>query len=722
MELLITTSGWGVAALISVCWYLNFIRSLSAAEPKSLAPSNASDARSSFYQFRANHFETTLSACPDAVIITNDQGQITYANTTSQGMFGHSQAELLNNNVTLLMPDHIAKFHHQYLLDFHLTGKTGTIGRRREIVCKRKNGSTFPAELSLGATKEEGRYVFIGIITDISDRKRAERRHRRAEQLRQVLTNSSDSIMLLFTPDGICRLANPSALASLGKPEDQVIGQHMLQIISDEVAHQRLNCIEQVVTTKDAFTTHDERDNRVFENTYTPIINEEGLVTDIAIHAHNITERYHQQQALESAKDNAEKANESKTLFISKVCHELKNPLHSILGFAHIIREESEQEKPDQTTSTQPEMDDAISTIINSGSHILSLINDLLDLSASDLNALPVKLSEVNLSDLLKETLMMMMPIARASEININTRIQTDDFTIISDEQRLKQVISNLVSNAIKYNHQGGMINLTLSAKDTNTLVLSIKDNGIGIPEAEQAYLFEPFKRASNSSSIQGSGLGLHLCKQLIEQMGGSIHFKSEYNQGSHFWIELPKHSESRPDRSTLDQTNTTTSDTIRSASSKEPSTDVEPPPSVTSNSDNNNATLITIEDNPNHQRLLKKVADRVSGFHLHQAESLKTARALIKKYTPDVVILDLNLPDGQGKDLLDEFKSIPYVIVLSAFISHDRIDLSDNRTELILSKPLNIKQLTDKLLEIKQQLQKHSDVLANDTALQQQA
>ncbi|MFC3152483.1 PAS domain S-box protein [Litoribrevibacter euphylliae] len=680
-EVGIAISGWAAACGIAIAWYTLWFRNLNhGALPRTQTSEHA---KQTFYQFKAKHLQTTLSACPDAIFITNEQGIITYANPSSELIFGFSTDELLGNNVSMLMPEHIAQYHHQYLIDFHLTGQTGTIGRRREIQCCKKDGQVFPAELSLGASKENNHYVFIGIITDISERKAVESKHRKSEQLREILTNSAEGIMLLFTPQGICRLANKAAIESIQRSETDIIGHHISDFLNSDTAQERLRCIKLATECRESFNTQDVRDQRTFENTYTPIIDDNDQVSEVAIHALDITERLKYEASLKSAKKMAEDASKSKTLFITKVSHELKNPLHSILGFAHIIEDSI------QSNGGSPQVDElkeATQTIIQSGSHILNLINDLLDISSAELDALPIKLSSLDTQSLIGSTVEMMKPIARASDIHLQIQVNSEFPIIIADQQRTKQVLTNLISNAIKYNRPGGVVSVHSYLSKHEQLSIAVKDNGIGIPPEDQKAIFNIFSRASNGLQSHGNGLGLHLCKQLVEQMRGSIHFQSSENNGSQFWFKLPLASLARQK--------------LTSTQSASPSQLIEEhePKARQAIESNSTLRLLVVEDNPSNLKLMKKITARMADYQYYQAETYSAGKHLLEQLSPDVLILDLNLPDGDGLALLDVATSVPRIVVLSAFIEHDQLRLSKDKVDLILNKPVNIRQLTDQL------------------------
>ena len=246
----------------------------------------------------------------------------------------------------------------------------------------------------------------------------------------------------------------------------------------------------------------------------------------------DISERVEAENALISARDEANHANEAKSQFLSSMSHELRTPLNAILGFAQIL----EMDAKDDLTKKN------IREIIDGGNHLLILINEVLDLSKIESGKADLSIKNHNLSKLLIYCLAMIQPAADKRSIQIVDKVSAlSDINIKVDETRFKQIVLNLLSNAIKYNSEKGEVIIDCSQTEGNMLYLSITDKGKGLTSGQQKHLFQPFDRiGAENTDIEGIGLGLVISKDLIELMGGSIGVESETGKGSCFWIQVP--------------------------------------------------------------------------------------------------------------------------------------------------------------------------------------
>ena len=235
---------------------------------------------------------------------------------------------------------------------------------------------------------------------------------------------------------------------------------------------------------------------------------------------------------LEIAKQTAESASQAKSDFLSHMSHELRTPMNAILGFAQILELDA-----DEFNQTQQ---DNVKEIIEAGKHLLSLINDILDLNIIESGKIKISIEEVLVSDVLQECLKLIYPKVNQCKITVIDNVSDKGYSVRADFFRLKQVILNLLSNAVKFNSTDGKIVLEGTLLQNQCIRISICDSGTGISESDISQLFQSFERLNQKSNVEGAGIGLVITKQLIELMSGKIGVESTLGEGSTFWIELP--------------------------------------------------------------------------------------------------------------------------------------------------------------------------------------
>jgi signal transduction histidine kinase len=241
------------------------------------------------------------------------------------------------------------------------------------------------------------------------------------------------------------------------------------------------------------------------------------------------------QKSLIQAQDKAKVADQAKRDFLSRMSHEFRTPLNSILGFSQILQSETN----DPLTDSQKK---DLKHVIDSANRILQLVNDVLDLDKIEKNELPIKLEEISLNQIIEESFNQIKQSAQDKNLSIIDKIPSnEEIWVSADQKHLKNVLLNLLTNSIKYNHYNGYIELSMEFEDLKKVRLKIRDTGVGIPEDKQSQIFKPFNAINPQTSFEeGIGLGLSISKCLMELMSGNIYFESYVDHGSSFFIELP--------------------------------------------------------------------------------------------------------------------------------------------------------------------------------------
>jgi len=266
--------------------------------------------------------------------------------------------------------------------------------------------------------------------------------------------------------------------------------------------------------------------------TISPIRDAAGRVTGASSIARDISERKQVLETMVRAQE-AERANKAKSEFLSRMSHELRTPLNAILGFAQVL--EMEPLRPDQRES--------VDQILRGGQHLLELISEVLDIARIEAGQMTIALEPVSLHKSVQETLTLVAPLAAKATIQLHAEAAgAPGRHILADRQRFKQVLLNLISNAVKYNRPGGSVTLSYEDAPPERLRIKVSDTGLGIPQDKMNRLFAPFDRlGAEQTEIEGTGLGLALCKRLVEAMGGTLGVESVEGNGSTFWVELAR-------------------------------------------------------------------------------------------------------------------------------------------------------------------------------------
>jgi signal transduction histidine kinase/CheY-like chemotaxis protein len=348
--------------------------------------------------------------------------------------------------------------------------------------------------------------------------------------------------------------------------------------------------------------------------------------------------------ALEGARDEAQAASRQKSAFLANMSHELRTPMNAILGFGQLLALDG---------ALGPEQRDEVEHIVHAGEHLLGLIDEVLDIARMERGTMRLSLEPVSVPAVLDEALAMIRPLADRREISISVTRPAGECYARADNQRLRQVVMNLLSNAVKYNERGGQVLVQCDAPAVGKVRLSITDTGPGIGPDDLARLFRPFERlTAGVGHIEGTGLGLALSRHLMSAMGGEVGVSSQPGRGSTFWVEL----------SACDPPAEGNAPVPDDASATAP-----PPPVPLHRS--GPGIVLYVEDNLSNVRLMERIMAHRPQLKMLVAMQGRLAIEMTLEHRPDLLLLDLHLPDMSGEQVLRELRADPRTATLPVFV-----------------------------------------------------
>jgi PAS domain S-box-containing protein len=402
-----------------------------------------------------------------------------------------------------------------------------------------------------------------------------------------------------------------------------------------------------------------------------PLRDDTGNVKGGVAVVRDITANKRAEEMLMRTMEEVERANRAKSEFLSRMSHELRTPLNSILGFAQIL----------EMGSMRSEQKDSVEQILKGGQHLLSLINEVLDIARIEAGKLALSPEAIHVREAVDEALDLVSPLADRRQITVS-KVASEDWGrfIQVDRQRLRQVILNLLSNAIKYNQDGGKVTLSCFAAEIDRLRIEVSDTGLGIAPNKIGLLFSPFERlGAEETGIEGTGIGLALSKRLVQSMGGTIGVRSELGVGTTFWIEFSRVEEHAPRLGRCHEPGMADSEAAHLRRT---------------------STVLYIEDNVSSTALMERVFSSRSGVKLVSTMQGRIGLDLAREYLPDLILLDHHLPDMRGDEVLLHLRADPRtrdipVAMVSADATEGQIHrLATAGAQAYFTKPLDVKEL----------------------------
>ena len=528
-----------------------------------------------------------------------------------------------------------------------------------------------------------------GVMLDITERKAAEEALRRSEEHFRALIERSHDLVQVLDTQGQITYTGPSMQHLLGYTPEEILGVPAPAFMHPDDVGRAATLIGELLAhpgttgSLEYRVRHKDGTYRWFEawgRTLSPTSAGQGLVAN----ARDITARVQAEAALRQAKaeadgarEEAERANLAKSEFLSRMSHELRTPLNSILGFAQLL----------DGAELAPRLQKGVQHILTAGEHLLNLINEVLDIARIEAEQQPMSIEPVRVDLVVREAVAMVRPLAAARGVRVTPVPSAADARFVrADRQRLTQVLLNLLSNAVKYNRPGGAVRIGVEAVGgevaagaaaAGRLRIRVRDEGRGIAPERQGELFVPFARlGAEHSGVEGTGLGLALSQRLARAMGGELALERSGADGSTFVVEL--------------------------AGAADPLADAPAAAARALPPDGSGgltaATLLYVEDNLANLSLVEAILESRPEWRLVPALQGRLGLELAAEHAPDVILLDLHLPDLAGREVLRELRagartaSIP-VVVISADATPRTVEaLLAEGADAFLTKPLDVR------------------------------
>jgi protein-histidine pros-kinase len=621
-------------------------------------------------------FRGLVEVAPDAIVTVDHEGRIVLVNGQTEALFGYPRDELLGQAIEVLLPERYRAGHVSYRSGYIQAPRIRPMGSNIELFGRRKDGSEFPVEISLGPVETDGALLVIATIRDATERKLVEETlKRQTAELRQQadLIDLANDAIIVLAPNRAIVSWNRGSQNLYGWTSDEAVG-HVLHELLDARYTESVDDVDEALARDGRWdgeiTQTRKNGEQILVESHQIIVRNAGGATEgvLAINR-DITERRRAEESSEAARREAEEANQAKSDFLSRMSHELRTPLNAILGFSQLLALEPLTE----------EQHDSVDHVLSAGRHLLELINEVLDISRIETGRLSLSVEPVAIDEVLRETLDLVRPLAQEVDINLGEEPREANLYVLADRQRIRQVLLNLLTNATKYNRKAGTVRVSCDSSAEGKLRILVHDTGPGIDAEKISRVFTPFDRlGAEQGDVEGTGLGLALSKALVEAMGGTIGVESAPGLGSTFWVQLPR--------------------TERLQQRYEAGTgtgSVEPAlPQA--------RIVLYIEDNVPSAQLMERIFSRWPDVKLISAMQGLLGLELARQHRPDLILLDLHLPDIQGIEVLQKVRSDPNlrsipVVVTSADATPGQIArLRAAGADEYLTKPLDILKFSE--------------------------
>jgi PAS domain S-box-containing protein len=629
-----------------------------------------------------------LSTAMDAIVTIDDHGRIHDFNKAAEAIFGYTIEEVLGRDMAeLIIPDEYREAHRQGIKQWHETREGPLLSTRIEITAMRKGGTVFPIEMAITPIEVEKEHYFTGFIRDIKDRKLAESELKLAAcafDSQEAIFITDASSRILRVNNSFCEITGYSAEESIGHTPAELLKSGRQ---SDEFYTGLWQQLKETGHWKGEIYNRFKNGEIAPEwLSITAVRNDDNITTHYVAHFVDISERKRFESELRKSHELAEQASQAKSKFLASMSHEIRTPLNAIINLNFLLLD----------TPLDEQQRKLVQGAYEGGKALAALVGDILDLSKIEAGKLKLHHEIFNLHQLINNICVMFRHQTDMKGLNLEIDIFPDvPESVIGDDTRLRQILFNLVGNAIKFTEEGH-VKLTVQKETNGEIQFVIEDTGIGISDEDQTILFEDFSQADATLTRRygGTGLGLAISRKLVVLMKGGIGFRGRKPHGSIFLIHVPLEpaSEREAEHNTL----------VR----EEPL----------------HAHVLVAEDSKTNQLVVKSLLNKI-GCEVTLANNGEEAVKLTEAVHFDLVFMDLSMPVMDGleatrkiRNLDSAHKNVPIIAITANAFSEDRDKCLQAGMNDFLAKPINPAKLKDCVSQwsLEYQSKTHEDDVSN--------